>query len=62
MSAGLANAYVDSQKLDAILCKPCSYATALVLSQMAISEHLIFLGEHAPQTPLVLHAYAPQRS
>ena len=24
-SAGLANAHMDSQKLDAILCKPCSY-------------------------------------
>ena len=24
-SAGLANAYVDSQKLDVILCEPCSY-------------------------------------
>ena len=24
-SAGLANAYMDSQKLDAILCMPCSY-------------------------------------
>ena len=53
-AAGLANAYVDSQKLDAILREPCSYYGSASVSKMAsvaISEHLIFLGEHAPRPP-----------
>ena len=65
-SSCLANAYVDSQKLDAILCKPCIATTALVLSQIAsevISEHLIskiFLGEHASRplySCMLMHTY-----
>ena len=28
------------------------------MASEAISEHLNFLGEHAPISPLVLHAYA----
>ena len=39
MSPGVSNAYMDSQKLNAILYEPCSYTMALLLSQMAISEH-----------------------
>ena len=38
-SAGLVNA--DSHKVDAILCEPCSYTAALLLSQNGLSEQLI---------------------
>ena len=61
MSASLANAYMDSPKLDAILCEPCSYysTTALKMVSEAISEHFILKISWGsmPQTHLVLHAY-----
>ena len=55
---------MDSQKVNAILYKPCSYTMTLFLSQMAseaISEQLTskkFPEGACPNTPLVLHAYA----
>ena len=70
-SAGLANAYMNSQKFDALLRKPCSYGSTSVpkMASEAISEHLIsktFLGEHALKPPyscMYMHAciYIPLR-
>ena len=55
-SAGLANAYMDSQKLDAILREPYSYwfCSCPKMASEAISKYLIskhFLEEHAPRSP-----------
>ena len=44
-SAGLANAYMNSQKLDAVLREPCGYyrsAAVYKIASEAISEHLYF--------------------
>ena len=51
---------LDSQKLNGILCEPCSYY-CYKMAPEAIPKHLIsknFLGGACPQTPLVLHPYA----
>ena len=61
VSYSLVNAYMDSQKLDAILCKPCSYCGSAYfcpkMASEAISEHLIsknFPGGACPPHPLSL--------
>ena len=61
-SAGLANAYVDSQKSDEILREPCSYYGSATVpkwpqKQSQSIQFLKFSGGACPQTPLVLHAY-----
>lgn len=56
MSAGSANADMESQKLEAIFCEPCShYGSASVPPSEAISEDLIFkkfpVGACPPDPP-----------
>ena len=56
--------YMDSRKLDAICCEPCSYYCSASVpckqASEAISEHLIFNNFPSPQTPQsckLFHAY-----
>ena len=51
MSAGLANAYMDSQKLDTILCEPYSYYNSASVTKWAQKQSQNFLGEHIPRSP-----------
>ena len=55
---GLANAYVDSQNLDAVFREPCSYYGSASVpkwprSTLRASDFQTFPGGACPQTPLV---------
>ena len=52
MSASLANACMDSPKLDAILCKPCSYCSTTYI-------HTYIHIRHSCNPPSQNHGYGP---